>query len=102
MQCPRCGLVYSADIGEVHTRTRYGRRITGYKVSGAVPLAELKRRIYEAVRESVYDGIPKQRLCESLQEVFGLAPDDADGMVEELEDALGMYCPDGVHLRMVG
>ncbi|HIH70414.1 hypothetical protein [Methermicoccus shengliensis] len=35
-------------------------------------------------------------------DVFGLAPDDACGMLEELKDALGMYCPDGEHLRRVG
>ena len=102
MECPRCGLRYSADICEVHRQTRSGRRVARYDVGGAMPLSELKRRIYEGMRESIYDGIPKQKLCQNLQDVFGLSQDDTEGMLEELKDALGLYCPDGKHLRRVG
>lgn len=102
MQCPRCGLRYTADIYEVYRLTRQGRRLARYEVSGALSLEEHKRRIYECVRESVYDGMPKRELYRALRDVFGLSPDDAWGMLEELKDALGMYCPDGEHLRRVG
>lgn len=102
MECPRCGLRYTADICEVHRRTRHGRQLVRYEISGVLQLGEHKRRIYECVRESVYDGMPKRELYRALRDVFGLAPEDACGMLEELKDALGMYCPDGEHLRRVG
>ncbi|MHC1588222.1 MAG: hypothetical protein ACXQS4_03665 [Methermicoccaceae archaeon] len=100
--CPKCGHEYCVCVGEKYERCCGEWHLIGYEFSSYLPLAELKRRIYEGMRESVYDGIPKQKLCQSLQDVFGLSQDDAEGMLEELKDALGLYCPDGEHLRRVG
>jgi len=94
--------VFSVRVLERYELRCGGYHLTEYASEDAVPLHEYKRQIYEVAREKVYDGMPKSELYRMLTDAFDLSPEDAEGMIEELKDAIGMYCPDGEHLRMVG
>lgn len=60
-----------------------------------------KARMLKAVAGVLEDGMSKRRLISYFMDEHNLNEEYAYGMLEEVKDAYGMYCPDGAHLFYV-